>query len=140
MTLNEKIIAGTITIMFSIISGYILDVLKVWFPNILPKKKLTLFDIKNRAIKRLWGSLKYILSFVIIIYWSVRSIHTPSALNFFMLSMGIILLMFTLLMSHVKTIYRMITKLTGIASDNDEIHKEAINEIFKNLGIGKKIG
>ena len=42
-------------------------------------------------------------------------------------------------MNHIRDIYKMFTELTSKSSDNDDVHKKAINIIFEYIGKDERI-
>ena len=108
------------------------------------------YVIKNipKAIKRLSSitAIKY-LGFILlyafplgtIIWIIVDKTNEPTFKNITLFIIICVTLVFNILMSHINSIYDMIYELTSKTSDNDLVHKKAINTIFEKIGSKERI-
>ena len=101
----------------------------------LPIKKL-----KNiKAIKIFEFILAYILPLGTIIFLIIKNNTEPTFKNIALFIIICVSLIFNILMSHIIGIYKMLTELTSKSSDNDSVHKKAINIIFESIGKSERL-
>jgi hypothetical protein len=126
-------------IMIGAIVGQIVNVL--W--NIIAKKleeTLPIKKLKNiKAIKIFEFILAYILPLGTIIFLIIENNTEPTFKNIALFIIICVSLIFNILMSHIRAIYNMFSELTSISSDNDNVHKKAINRIFEMMGKEERI-
>ena len=126
-------------IMIGAIVGQIVNVL--W--NFIAKKleeTLPIKKLKNiKAIKIFEFILAYILPFGTIIFLIIENNTEPTFKNIALFMIICVSLIFNILMSHIRAIYNMFSELTSISSDNDNVHKKAINRIFEIMGKEERI-
>ena len=126
-------------IMIGAIAGQIVNV--IW--NFTVKKLAETEPIKKlkniKLIKTLEFSLAYILPLGTIIFLMIENKTEPTFKNIALFIIICISLIFNILMSHIRAIYRMFTELTSKSSDNDNVQKKAINIIFEAIGKSERI-
>lgn len=126
-------------IMIAAIAGQIVNV--IW--NFTAKKLAETEPIKKlkniKLIKTLEFSLAYVLPLGTIIFLIVENKAEPTFKNIALFIIICISLIFNILMSHIRAIYRMFTELISKSSDNDNIQKKAINIIFEAIGKSERI-
>ena len=126
-------------IMIGAIVGQIVNVL--W--NFIAKKleeTLPIKKLKNiKAIKIFEFILAYILPFGTIIFLIIENNTEPTFKNIALFIIICVSLIFNILMNHIRDIYKMFTELTSKSSDNDDVHKKAINIIFEYIGKDERI-
>ena len=119
----------------SVIVGEIWNVIKIKYSQTQPIKKL-----KNiKAINGLWFFLVYILPLSTIVFLVFGSRVEPNFQNIALFIIICVSLIFNILMSHIRTIYKMISELTSKSFDNDSVHQKAINIIFEHIGKNERI-
>jgi len=119
-----------ITTIFGIIVKEIWEFIKRKYTETRPIKKL-----KNiKIINALWIILAYILPLGTIIYLIIENKSEPTFRNIALFTIICVSLIFNILMSHIRAIYRMFTELTSKSSDNFLVYKKAINIIFEAIG------
>ena len=126
-------------IMIGAIVGQIVNVL--W--NFIAKKleeTLPIKKLKNiKAIKIFEFILAYILPFGTIIFLIIENNTEPTFKNIALFIIICVSLIFNILMSHIRAIYKMFGELTSKSSDNDNVHKKAINIIVEHIGKEERI-
>ena len=126
-------------IMIGAIVGQIVNVL--W--NFIAKKleeTLPIKKLKNiKAIKIFEFILAYILPLGTIIFLIIENNTEPTFKNIALFIIICVSLIFNILMSHIRANYNMFSELTSISSDNDNVHKKAINRIFEIMGKEERI-
>ena len=126
-------------IMIGAIVGQIVNVL--W--NFIAKKleeTLPIKKLKNiKAIKIFEFILAYILPLGTIIFLIIENNTEPTFKNIALFIIICVSLIFNILMNHIRDIYKMFTELTSKSSDNDDVHKKAINIIFEYIGKEERI-
>lgn len=126
-------------IMIGAIVGQIVNVL--W--NFIAKKleeTLPIKKLKNiKAIKIFEFILAYILPLGTIIFLIIENNTEPTFKNIALFIIICVSLIFNILMNHIRDIYKMFTELTSKSSDNDDVHKKAINIIFEYIGKDERI-
>lgn len=126
-------------IMIGAIAGQIVNI--IW--NFTVKKLAETEPIKKlkniKLIKTLEFSLAYILPLGTIIFLMIENKTEPTFKNIALFIIICISLIFNILMSHIRAIYRMFTELTSKSSDNDNVQKKAINIIFEAIGKSERI-
>ncbi|MBG6063709.1 hypothetical protein IWX83_003527 [Flavobacterium sp. CG_9.1] len=126
-------------IMIGAIAGQIVNV--IW--NFTAKKLAETEPIKKlkniKLIKTLEFSLAYILPLGTIIFLIIENKTEPTFKNIALFIIICVSLIFNILMSHIRAIYKMFTELTTKSSDNDLVHKKAINIIFEHIGKDERI-
>lgn len=126
-------------IMIGAIAGQIVNVL--W--NFIAKKLAETRPIKKlkniKVIKAIEFILAYILPLGTIIFLIIENKVEPTFKNIALFIIICVSLIFNILMSHIRAIYRMFTELTSKSSDNDLVHKKAINIIFEAIGKSERI-
>ena len=126
-------------IMIGAIAGQIVNVL--W--NFIAKKLAETPPIKKlkniKVIKAIEFILAYILPLGTIIFLIIENKVEPTFKNIALFIIICVSLIFNILMSHIRAIYRMFTELTSKSSDNDLVHKKAINIIFEAIGKSERI-
>ena len=126
-------------IMIGAIAGQIVNI--IW--NFTVKKLAETEPIKKlkniKLIKTLEFSLAYILPLGTIIFLMIENKTEPTFKNIALFIIICISLIFNILMSHIRAIYRIFTELTSKSSDNDNVQKKAINIIFEAIGKSERI-
>ena len=126
-------------IMIGAIVGQIVNVL--W--NFIAKKleeTLPIKKLKNiKAIKIFEFILAYILPLGTIIFLIIENNTEPTFKNIALFIIICVSLIFNILMSHIRANYKMFSELTSKSSDNDDVHKKAINIIFEYIGKDERI-
>ena len=126
-------------IMIGAIVGQIVNVL--W--NFIAKKleeTLPIKKLKNiKAIKIFEFILAYILPLGTIIFLIIENNTEPTFKNIALFIIICVSLVFNILMNHIRAIYKMFGELTSKSSDNDDVHKKAINIIFEYIGKDERI-
>ena len=126
-------------IMIGAIVGQIVNVL--W--NFIAKKleeTLPIKKLKNiKAIKIFEFILAYILPLGTIIFLIIENNTEPTFKNIALFIIICVSLIFNILMSHIRANYKMFSELTSKSSDNDDVHKKAINIIFEHIGKDERI-
>ena len=121
-------------IMIGAIVGQIVNVL--W--NFTAKKleeTLPIKKLKNiKAIKIFEFILAYISPLGTIIFLIIENKDEPTFKNIALFIIICVSLIFNVLMSHIRNIYKMFTELTSKSSHNDLVHKKATNIIFEHIG------
>ena len=119
----------------SVIVGEIWNIIKIKYSQTQPIKKL-----KNiKAINGLWFFLVYILPLSTIVFLVFGSRVEANFQNITLFIIICVSLIFNIVMSHIRTIYKMISELTSKSSDNDSVHQKAINIIFEHIGKNERI-
>ena len=90
-------------------------------------------------IKYLGFILLYALPLGTIILMIVDKTNEPTFKNIALFIIICVSLIFNILMNHIRDIYKMFTELTSKSSDNDDVHKKAINIIFEYIGKDERI-
>jgi hypothetical protein len=103
----------------------------------IPKAVKRLINIID--IKYLGFMLLYALPLGTIILMIVDKATEPTFKNIALFIIICVSLIFNILMSHIRAIYEMFTELTSKSSDNDDVHKKAINIIFEHIGKDERI-
>ena len=126
-------------IMIGAIVGQIVNVL--W--NFIAKKleeTLPIKKLKNiKAIKIFEFILAYILPLGTIIFLIIENNTEPTFKNIALFIIICVSLIFNILMNQIRAIYKMFGELTSKSSDNDDVHKKAINIIFEHIGKDERI-
>ena len=126
-------------IMIGAIVGQIVNVL--W--NFTAKKleeTLPIKKLKNiKAIKIFEFILAYISPLGTIIFLIIENKDEPTFKNIALFIIICVSLIFNVLMSHIRNIYRMFTELTSKSSHNDLVYKKATNIIFEHIGKDERI-
>ena len=139
----ENIIKWIIDNKDSLISGVIGNgifwgILQLWsLKNKIPNGAKMLMNIN--IIKYLGFILLYALPLGTIILMIVDKTNEPTFKNIALFMIICVSLIFNILMSHIRAIYNMFSELTSISSDNDNVHKKAINRIFEIMGKEERI-
>lgn len=126
-------------IMIGAIVGQIVNV--VWnftekkFAETQPIKKLK--DIK--AVKVLEFILAYMLPLGTIIFLMIENKTEPTFKNIALFIIICVSLVFNILTEQIGKIYKLIGTLTYITSNNDSVHKRAINSLFESVGSEERI-
>lgn len=126
-------------IMIGAIAGQIVNV--VW--NFTVKKLEETQPIKKlkkvKIIKILEFILAYMLPLGTIAFLIIENKTEPTFKNIALFVIICVSLIFNILMSHIRAIYRMFTELTSKSSDNDLVHKKAINILLEAIGKTERI-
>ncbi|WP_024982768.1 hypothetical protein [Flavobacterium succinicans] len=139
----ENIIKWIIDNKDSLISGVIgngifLGILQLWsLKNKIPNGVKILMNIKY--IKYLGFILLYALPLGTITLMIVDKTNEPTFKNIALFIIICVSLIFNILMSHIRAIYKMFTELISKSSDIDNVHKKAINIIFEAIGKTERI-
>ena len=139
----ENIIKWIIDNKDSLISGVIGNgmfwgILQLWsLKNKIPNGVKTLMNIN--IIKYLGLILLYALPLGTIILMIVDKTNETTFKNIALFIIICVSLIFNILMNHIRDIYKMFTELTSKSSDNDDVHKKAINIIFEYIGKDERI-
>ena len=139
----ENIIKWIIDNKDSLISGVIGNgifwgILQLWsLKNKIPNGAKMLMNIN--IIKYLGFILLYALPLGTIILMIVDKTNEPTFKNIALFIIICVSLIFNILMKHIRGIYKMFSELTSKSSDNDEVHKKAINIIFEAIGKTERI-
>jgi hypothetical protein len=121
-----------------VVTLFFIGVGKLWIlKNKIPNVIKTLVNIKG--IKYLGFIVVYILPLGTIAWMIVDKTNEPTFKNIALFIIICISLIFNILMSHVRAIYKMFGELKSITSDNDLVHKNAINLIFEHIGRNERI-
>ena len=103
----------------------------------IPKALKRLINIID--IKYLGFILLYALPLGTIILMIVDKTNEPTFKNIALFIIICVSLIFNILMNHIRAIYKMFGELTSKSSDNDDVHKKAINIIFEHIGKDERI-
>ena len=129
---KDSLISGVIG------NGIFWGILQLWsLKNKIPNGAKMLMNIN--IIKYLGFILLYALPLGTIILMIVDKTNEPTFKNIALFIIICISLIFNILMSHIRAIYRMFTELTSKSSDNDNVQKKAINIIFEAIGKSERI-
>ncbi len=121
-----------------VVTLFFLGVGKLWIlKNKIPNVVNTLINIKG--IKYLGFIVVYILPLFTIAWMIVDKTNEPTFRNIALFIIICVSLIFNILMSHIRAIYKMFTELTSKSSYNDSVHKKAINIIFEAIGKTERI-
>ena len=121
-----------------VVTLFFIGVGKLWIlKNRIPNAIKTLVNIKG--IKYLGFIVVYILPLGTIAWMIVDKTNEPTFKNIALFMIICVSLIFNILMSHIRAIYNMFSELTSISSDNDNVHKKAINRIFEIMGKEERI-
>jgi hypothetical protein len=129
---KDSLISNLVVTLFFIGIGK-LWILKKKIPNAIK----ILMNIKG--IKYLGFIVEYILPLGTIAWMIVDKTNEPTFKNIALFIIICVSLIFNILMSHIRAIYRMFIELTSKSSDNDDVHKKAINIIFEHIGKDERI-
>ena len=124
-----------VTTIFGIIVKEIWEFIKKKYVEHRPIEKLK----KTKAINALWFILAYILPLGTIAFLIIENNTEPTFKNIALFIIICVSLIFNILMNHIRDIYKMFTELTSKSSDNDDVHKKAINIIFEYIGKDERI-
>lgn len=105
--------------------------------NNIPKGVKILMNIKN--IKYLGFILLYALPLGTIILMIVDKTNQPTFKNIALFIIICVSLIFNIIIRHISAIYIMLTELISKSSDNDNVHKKAINIILEAIGKSERI-
>ena len=129
---KDSLISNLVVTLFFIGNG------KLWIlKNRIPNAIKTLVNIKG--IKYLGFIVVYILPLGTIAWMIVDKTNEPNFRNIALFIIICVNLIFNILMSHIIAIYDMFSELTSKSSDNNKVHKNAINIIFESLGKDERI-
>ena len=121
-----------------VVTLFFIGVGKLWIlKNRIPNAIKTLVNIKG--IKYLGFIVLYILPLGTIAWMIVDKTNEPTFKNIALFIIICVSLIFNILMNHIRDIYKMFTELTSKSSDNDDVHKKAINIIFEYIGKDERI-
>ncbi|MFC4740071.1 hypothetical protein ACFO3U_08695 [Flavobacterium ponti] len=121
-----------------VVTLFFIGVGKLWIlKNRIPNAIKTLVNIKG--IKYLGFIVVYILPLGTIAWMIVDKTNEPTFKNIALFIIICVSLIFNILMNHIRDIYKMFTELTSKSSDNDDVHKKAINIIFEYIGKDERI-
>ena len=121
-----------------VVTLFFIGVGKLWIlKNRIPNAIKTLVNIKG--IKYLGFIVVYILPLGTIAWMIVDKTNEPTFKNIALFIIICVSLIFNILMNHIRDIYKMFTELTSKSSDNDDVHKKAINIIFEYIGKEERI-
>lgn len=121
-----------------VVTLFFIGVGKLWIlKNRIPNAIKTLVNIKG--IKYLDFIVVYILPLGTIAWMIVDKTNEPTFKNIALFIIICVSLIFNILMNHIRDIYKMFTELTSKSSDNDDVHKKAINIIFEYIGKDERI-
>ena len=121
-----------------VVTLFFIGVGKLWIlKNRIPNAIKTLVNIKG--IKYLGFIVVYILPLGTIAWMIVDKTNKPTFKNIALFIIICVSLIFNILMNHIRDIYKMFTELTSKSSDNDDVHKKAINIIFEYIGKDERI-
>ena len=121
-----------------VVTLFFIGVGKLWIlKNRIPNAIKTLVNIKG--IKYLGFIVVYILPLGTIVWMIVDKTNEPTFKNIALFIIICVSLIFNILMNHIRSIYKMFTELTSKSSDNDDVHKKAINIIFEYIGKDERI-
>lgn len=121
-----------------VVTLFFIGVGKLWIlKNRIPNAIKTLVNIKG--IKYLGFIVVYILPLGTIAWMIVDKTNEPTFKNIALFIIICVSLIFNILMNHIRFIYKMFTELTSKSSDNDDVHKKAINIIFEYIGKDERI-
>lgn len=121
-----------------VVTLFFIGVGKLWIlKNRIPNAIKTLVNIKG--IKYLGFIVAYILPLGTIAWMIVDKTNEPTFKNIALFIIICVSLIFNILMNHIRDIYKMFTELTSKSSDNDDVHKKAINIIFEYIGKDERI-
>ena len=121
-----------------VVTLFFIGVGKLWIlKNRIPNAIKTLVNIKG--IKYLGFIVVYILPLGTIAWMIVDKTNEPTFKNIALFIIICVSLIFNILMNHIRDIYKMFTELTSKSSDNDDVHKKAINIIFEHIGKDERI-
>ena len=121
-----------------VVTLFFIGVGKLWIlKNRIPNAIKTLVNIKG--IKYLGFIVVYILPLGTIVWMIVDKTNEPTFKNIALFIIICVSLIFNILMNHIRDIYKMFTELTSKSSDNDDVHKKAINIIFEYIGKDERI-
>ena len=121
-----------------VVTLFFIGVGKLWIlKNRIPNAIKTLVNIKG--IKYLGFIVVYILPLGTIAWMIVDKTNEPTFKNIALFIIICVSLIFNILMNHIRAIYKMFTELTSKSSDNDDVHKKAINIIFEYIGKDERI-
>ena len=120
---KDSLISGVIG------NGIFWGILQLWsLKNKIPNGAKILMNIN--IIKYLGFILLYALPLGTIILMIVDKTNEPTFKNIALFIIICVSLIFNILMNHIRAIYKMFGELTSKSSDNDDVHKKAINIIF----------
>lgn len=126
-------------IMIGAIAGQIVNVLWIFIAKKLAETR-PIKKLKNiKLIKALEFTLAYILPLGTIAFLIIENKAEPTFRNIALFIIICVSLIFNILMNHIRDIYKMFTELTSKSSDNDDVHKKAINIIFEYIGKDERI-
>ena len=121
-----------------VVTLFFIGVGKLWIlKNRIPNAIKTLVNIKG--IKYLGFIVVYILPLGTLAWLIVDKTNEPTFKNIALFIIICVSLIFNILMNHIRDIYKMFTELTSKSSDNDDVHKKAINIIFEYIGKDERI-
>ena len=121
-----------------VVTLFFIGVGKLWIlKNRIPNAIKTLVNIKG--IKYLGFIVVYILPLGTIAWMIVDKTNEPTFKNIALFIIICVSLIFNILMNHIRDIYKMFTELSSKSSDNDDVHKKAINIIFEYIGKDERI-
>ena len=121
-----------------VVTLFFIGVGKLWIlKNRIPNAIKTLVNIKG--IKYLGFIVVYILPLGTIAWMIVDKTNEPTFKNIALFIIICVSLVFNILMNHIRAIYKMFGELTSKSSDNDDVHKKAINIIFEHIGKDERI-
>ena len=121
-----------------VVTLFFIGVGKLWIlKNRIPNAIKTLVNIKG--IKYLGFIVVYILPLGTIAWMIVDKTNEPTFKNIALFIIICVSLIFNILMSHIRANYKMFSELTSKSSDNDDVHKKAINIIFEHIGKDERI-
>ena len=121
-----------------VVTLFFIGVGKLWIlKNRIPNAIKTLVNIKG--IKYLGFIVVYILPLGTIAWMIVDKTNEPTFKNIALFIIICVSLIFNILMNYIRDIYKMFTELTSKSSDNDDVHKKAINIIFEYIGKDERI-
>ena len=121
-----------------VVTLFFIGVGKLWIlKNRIPNAIKTLVNIKG--IKYLGFIVVYILPLGTIAWMIVDKTNEPTFKNIALFIIICVSLIFNILMNHIRDIYKMFGELTSKSSDNDDVHKKAINIIFEHIGKDERI-
>jgi len=129
---KDSLISGVIG------NGIFWGILQLWsLKNKIPNGAKMLMNIN--IIKYLGFILLYALPLGTIILMIVDKTNEPTFKNIALFIIICVSLIFNILMNHIRAIYKMFGELTSKSSDNDDVHKKAINIIFEYIGKDERI-
>ena len=126
-------------IMIGAIVGQIVNV--IW--NFTSKKLAETQPMKKLKNIKLINAFEFILAYILplgtIVFLIIENKAEPTFKNIALFIIICVSLIFNILMNHIRDIYKMFTELTSKSSDNDDVHKKAINIIFEYIGKDERI-